>query len=45
MSYFFPFNLQELGYVGLYLARALGIMGVTIPDEALLTCFGFRQAF
>lgn len=37
----FPYHLNELGYIGLYLSLALGIMGIPIPDEALMTYVGF----
>lgn len=36
-----PYHLQGLGYLGIYLSLALGIMGIPIPDEALMTYLGF----
>ncbi|MDI4646461.1 DedA family protein [Cohnella hashimotonis] len=31
----------EYGYVGLFLAMALGLVGIPVPDEALLTAAGY----
>lgn len=35
------FNFKQLGYAGIYLSLALGILGVPIPDEALMTYLGY----
>lgn len=35
------FYLHNFGYLGLYLSLALGIMGIPMPDEALMTYVGF----
>lgn len=32
------------GYVGLFLAMALGLVGIPVPDEALLTAAGYLMA-
>lgn len=34
----------EYGYVGLFLAMALGLIGIPVPDEALLTAAGYLMA-
>lgn len=34
----------EYGYVGLFLAMALGLVGIPVPDEALLTAAGYLLA-
>ena len=36
-----PFHFDKLGYAGLYFSLALGILGVPIPDEALMTYIGY----
>ncbi|CAI6022460.1 DedA family protein [Cohnella sp. JJ-181] len=34
----------QYGYVGLFLAMALGLVGIPVPDEALLTAAGYLMA-
>ncbi|OPY59178.1 MAG: Inner membrane protein YqjA [Pelotomaculum sp. PtaU1.Bin035] len=35
------FHFKELGYAGLYLSLALGVIGLPIPDEAIMTFVGY----
>lgn len=35
------FHFKQLGYAGIYLSLALGILGIPIPDEALMTYLGY----
>lgn len=35
-------HFKQLGYLGIYLALALGILGVPVPDEALMTFLGYQ---
>ncbi|WP_017727898.1 DedA family protein [Halalkalibacterium ligniniphilum] len=41
MESHFNYLLEHFGYVGLILALVLGIIGVPIPDEVLLTYVGY----
>lgn len=34
-------HLKQFGYAGIFLSLALGILGVPIPDEAIMTFLGY----
>lgn len=41
MTFIQLFHFKQLGYIGIYLSLALGILGVPLPDEALMTYLGY----
>ena len=41
MEHLLEMLISRYGYIGLTLALALGIVGVPVPDEALLTYSGY----